>query len=133
TLTPPVAAGGSVFVAAPDVHRVMALDAKTGKLIWTYTADGRLDGPPTIYQDLCLFGAHDGWVYALRASDGVLAWRPRVAPREGRIMAYGQLESPWPVVSSILVDGGLAYVAAGRHPTADGGVRVLALRPRTGE
>jgi hypothetical protein len=33
----------------------------------------------------------------------------------------------------VLVDGGLAYVAAGRHPTADGGVRVLAIRPRTGE
>jgi hypothetical protein len=37
------------------------------------------------------------------------------------------------VVSSVLVDGGLAYVAAGRHPTADGGVRVLAIKPRTGD
>jgi hypothetical protein len=43
------------------------------------------------------------------------------------------MESPWPVVSSVLVDRDLAYVAAGRHPTSDGGVRVLAFRPRTGE
>lgn len=133
TLTPPVAAAGMVFVAAPDLHRVVALDAKTGKIAWTAVAGGRLDGPPTIVEDLCLFGAHDGWVYALRAADGALAWKFRAAPREGRIMAYGQMESPWPVVSSVLVDGGLAFVAAGRHPTADGGVRVLALRPRTGE
>lgn len=133
TLTPPVAAGGMVFVAVPDLHRVVALEAKTGKILWTFTAGGRLDGPPTITEDLCLFGAHDGWVYCLKTADGRPVWRLRAAPAESRIMAYGQLESPWPVVSSVLVDGGLAYVAAGRHPTADGGVRVLAIKPRTGD
>ncbi len=132
-LTAPVAANGMVFVGVPDLHRVVALDAASGKSLWTYTAGGRLDGPPTIHQDLCLFGAHDGWVYCLTAADGRLLWRLRAAPREGRILAYGQMESPWPVVSSVLVDRDLAYVAAGRHPTSDGGVRVLAIRPRSGE
>jgi len=132
-LSAPVAANGMVFVAAPDLHRVVALDAATGKRLWSYTAGGRLDGSPTIHQDLCLFGAHDGWVYCLTAADGRLLWRLRAAPREGRILAYGQMESPWPVVSSVLVDQDLAYVAAGRHPTSDGGVRVLAIRPRSGE
>jgi outer membrane protein assembly factor BamB len=133
TLTPPVAAGGLVFVSAPDLHRVSALDAKTGTVVWTFTAGGRLDGPPTIHEDLCLFGAHDGWVYCLRAADGVPVWRLRAAPSEARMAAYGQIESPWPVVSSVLVDGGLAYVAAGRHPTANGGIRVLAIKPQTGD
>jgi outer membrane protein assembly factor BamB len=132
-LSAPVAAGGSVFVSVPDQHRVVALEAKTGRQLWSFTAGGRLDGPPTIVQDLCLFGAHDGWVYALNAVDGRPVWRLRAAPRESRILAYGQMESPWPVVSSVLVDRDLAYVAAGRHPTSDGGVRVLAFRPRTGE
>jgi outer membrane protein assembly factor BamB len=132
-LSPPVAGDGAIFVAAPDLHRVIALDPRTGKELWSYTAGGRLDGPPTIHEGLCLFGAHDGWVYALRTKDGEPVWRLRAAPREARIVAYGQVESPWPVVTSVLVDGGLAYVAAGRHPTADGGVRVLAIRPATGE
>jgi len=132
-LSAPVAAGGTVFVSVPDLHRVVALESKTGKQLWTFTAGGRLDGPPTIYQGLCLFGAHDGWVYCLQAVDGRPVWRFRAAPREDRILAYGQMESPWPVVSSVLVDRDVAYVAAGRHPTSDGGVRVLALRPRTGE
>jgi outer membrane protein assembly factor BamB len=132
-LSPPVAAGGAVFVSVPDRHCVVALDAKTGRKLWSFTAGGRLDGPPTIAENLCLFGCHDGWVYALAASDGRLAWRLRAAPRDGRIPAYGQMESPWPVVTSVLVDRDLAYVAAGRHPTSDGGVRVLAFRPRTGE
>jgi outer membrane protein assembly factor BamB len=132
-LTPPVAAGGTVFVAAPDRHRVTALDARSGKVRWSFAAGGRIDGPPTLHEGLCLFGAHDGWVYAVRAADGELAWRLRAAPREARLPAYGQIESPWPVVASVLVEGDRGYVAAGRHPSADGGVRVLAFGARTGE
>ena len=132
-LTPPVAAHGFVFVAAPDLHRVIALDARSGERRWTFRAGGRVDGPPTIHEGLALFGAHDGWIYALRAATGELAWRFRAAPVESRILAYGQIESPWPVVGSVLVDGGVAYAAAGRHPSSDGGVRVLALKARTGE
>jgi hypothetical protein len=132
-ISAPVAAAGAVYVGVPDRRQVVALDARTGKSLWAHTAGGRVDGPPTIHEGLCLFGSHDGWVTALRAADGTPVWRLRAAPVESRIVAYGQVESPWPAVSSVLVDGGLAYVAAGRHPTADGGVRVLAIRPRTGE
>jgi outer membrane protein assembly factor BamB len=132
-LTPPVAAGGSIFVAVPFEHRVVALDARTGREQWSFAADGVVDTPPAVDGGLCLFGAHDGWVYALDAATGGLAWRYRVAPQEGRIPAYGQLESPWPVAGSVLVDGGTVYAAAGRHPMADGGVRVAALRARTGQ
>ncbi|MGH7342860.1 MAG: PQQ-binding-like beta-propeller repeat protein, partial [Candidatus Rokuibacteriota bacterium] len=132
-LTPPVAAGGIVVVAAPDRHRVTALDASTGKLRWSFTAGGRIDTPPTLDRGRCLFGAHDGSAYCLSASDGSLLWRFRVAPRDARIPSYGQLESPWPVPGSILVDDGTAYAAAGRHPMSDGGVHVVALRAATGE
>ena len=132
-ITPPVAAGGTVFVAVPDEHRVIALDAGSGAQRWVFTAGGRIDTPPTISEGLCLFGAHDGWIYCLDATDGELVWRFRTAPQEARIMAYGQMESPWPVPGSVLVDGGVAYVSAGRHPMSDGGVHVLALKPRTGQ
>ncbi len=132
-LTPPVAANGLVFVSAPDLHRVIALDAKTGERRWSFQAGGRVDGPPTIHEGLAIFGAHDGWIYAVRAATGELAWRFRAPPVESRILAYGQVESPWPVVGSVLVDGGVAYAAAGRHPSSDGGVKVLALKARTGE
>jgi outer membrane protein assembly factor BamB len=132
-LTPPVAAAGRVIVASPERHQVIALDPSDGRVVWTFETDGRVDLPPTIHGGLCLVGGRDGKVYAVRASDGALAWSLRIAPREGRLPAYGQLESPWPVVGSILVDGGLAFAAAGRHPSADGGVRVVAFRPATGE
>ncbi|MBE3098330.1 MAG: PQQ-binding-like beta-propeller repeat protein [Planctomycetes bacterium] len=131
-VTPPVAAAGLVLVAQPDGHRVVALDAKTGQVRWDFTANGRVDTPPTVAGGLCLLGTRSGTVYALRAEDGKLAWRLRVAPEDERIVAFGQVESPWPAAGSVLVVGGTAYVAAGRHPLADGGIRVLALDPATG-
>ena len=125
--------GGRVFVAAVEQHRVVALDAKDGRELWNYTAGGRVDTPPTIDNDHVLFGSADGWVYCLRASDGVLAWRFRAAPEERRIMAHGQLESAWPVHGTVLVNDGVAYVAAGRSTHLDGGIRVFALKSQTGE
>ena len=126
-------AGGRVFAAAVDQHRVVALDAKSGQVVWDYTVGGRVDTPPTIYRGSVLFGSADGWVYCLRAADGVLAWRFCAAPAEQRIVALGQLESLWPVHGTVLVINGVAYVAAGRSTHLDGGIRVYALKADSGE
>jgi len=131
-VTPPVVAGGMVYVARTDAHQVVALDADTGKERWRYTASGRVDTAPTIHRGLCLFGTKSGWVYCLRADDGRLVWRLRAAPNEEQIVAYGQIESPWPVPGSVLVVDDVAYFAAGRQPLADGGVLVFAVEPATG-
>ncbi|MFH1924708.1 MAG: hypothetical protein ABIP48_33065, partial [Planctomycetota bacterium] len=45
----------------------------------------------------------------------------------------GQLESPWRVHGSILVKDGLAYCTAGRSSYLDGGIRLFALDPKSGE
>jgi outer membrane protein assembly factor BamB len=132
-MTSPVIANGMLYVAAVDAHRLEALDAETGEPGWTFIADGRIDTPPTIHNGLCLFGARDGRVYCLRAADGRLVWKTRVAPTEERIVAYGQLESNWPVVGGVLVHEGIAYACAGRHSHADGGIHVTALDPASGE
>jgi hypothetical protein len=75
----------------------------------------------------------DGWVYCLDAIDGGLVWRFRAAPEERRIVAFGQLESPWPVHGSVLVDDGIAFCTAGRSSYLDGGIYVYALNVDTGE
>ena len=177
-------AAGKVFAAVVDEHRVTALDAKTGELLWDYTAGGRVDSPPTIFAvgrtpgpssnraersdpsakedelairptngpdgpgvppttttdgpgvrptTLCLFGSADGYVYCLRADDGELVWRFRAAPRERRVVSYGQIESAWPVHGSVLVDGGTACFAAGRSSYLDGGIRLYRLEAATGK
>ncbi|MEW6355141.1 MAG: PQQ-binding-like beta-propeller repeat protein [Planctomycetota bacterium] len=138
-LSSPVLADGKLFVAAIDAHTIHALAADSGKEAWAYTAGGRVDSPPTIWEGRVLFGSADGWVYCLRADDGRLIWRFRAAPEDRRMMGFEQVESLWPVSGSVLVvpqpPGGSAvvYCVAGRSSYLDGGMRLLRLDAKTGQ
>ncbi len=137
-ISQPVAAGGRVYVAEIDAHRLRCLDAADGSGVWDHTAGGRIDSPPTVRDGLVVFGSHDGWVTCLRADDGRTVWRFRGGPRERRIVSYGQVASAWPVHGSVLVlpapggEGQLAYFAAGRSSYLDGGIHLHALDLATG-
>jgi len=131
-LTGVTVADGKVFVASVDTHTIHALDEQTGETVWTFTAGGRIDSPPTIYRGKALFGSADGYVYAVRAADGDLAWRFRAAPDDRRTFVNGQLESVWPVHGSVLVQDGKLIVAAGRSSYLDGGIRLSVLEPDFG-
>ena len=132
-LSSPVSAEGCVFVAAIDAHTVHALDAASGKALWSFTAGGRVDSPPTIWNERVLFGCADGSVYCLRANDGALAWRFRAAPNDLRLHAWEQLESVWPVHGSVLVVGDEVHCVAGRSMFLDGGLRYIRLKATTGK
>jgi outer membrane protein assembly factor BamB len=131
-LTSPVVSAARVYLASTETHSVSAVDAERGTTIWSYTAGGPVDTPPTVYRGFALFGCADGWVYCLRAADGQLAWRRRVAPEDTQLMNNGQLESPWPVHGSVLVQDDVAYFAAGRSSFLDGGIAICAVDPLTG-
>lgn len=130
--TAPVVAGDSVYVADRDGYTLYALDREDGKTRWTFTAEGRIDSPPTYYQGLVLFGSRAGAVYCLRASDGQLAWKFNGMPERRLICDTGRLESAWPVHGSIMVFEGTAYFAAGRSSFLDGGIGVFGLDPFSG-
>ena len=132
-LSAPVVADGKVLVASVDTHAVHALDAKTGQAVWSYTAGGRVDTPPTLHKGLAVFGCRDGWVYCLDADNGKLAWRFRAAPEDRLVGAYGRLESAWPVHGSVLIQNERAYVVAGRSSFLDGGMVAWCLDPATGK
>jgi len=131
--TAPIIVGDRVFLAAKDTHTLYALSCASGKIAWSFVADGRIDSPPTYYKGLLLFGSRGGWVYALRARDGALAWKFNDLPERRLISARGQLESAWPVSGSVMVHGGVAYFAAGQQTFIDGGIVLYGLHPLTGE
>ena len=126
------AAGGKIFVAGKDAHTMYALDAADGKVAWRFTADGRIDSPPSYDRGAVVFGTMHGRVYALRARDGAVAWRFNAAPRPRLVTAYGQLESPWPV-PGVLARNDACWFAAGRSSYLDGGIHVYALATATGK
>ena len=128
-----VIVGNKVFVSLVESNAVLALDARTGAVIWTRQMPARADAPPAITKGLALVGCSDGWVYALNEDTGELVYRLRIAPAEKRMVAYGQLESTWPVVGGVLILGDMAYAVAGRTTEVDGGLYVLAFNPRNGD
>ena len=131
-ITSPTVAGGKVFVASVDKHKISVMDADSGASLWDFTAGARVDSPPTVYGNQAIFGCRDGYVYSLRSSDGALAWRLRAARAQRHIVVSDQLESASPVRGSVLIQDGSAYVTAGRSSYLDGGIDLHRLDPGTG-
>ncbi len=131
-LSAPTVVDDRVFVAAIDQHDVVCLSARDGSKQWAFATSGRVDSPPTYYQNTVLFGSADGWVYCVRAADGQLIWKFMAAPAVRWIGVSSQLESPWPVHGSVLVRDGIVYFAAGRSSELDDGIFMYALDAATG-
>jgi len=139
-LTAVVVSDGTLYVAQREAHTLHALDADDGSPRWQFTAAGRIDSPPTVLSGRVYFGSADGHMYCLRAEDGALAWRFRVAPEPRQIVAYGQLESVWPLHGNVLVcedpqrsKSGVAYAVAGRTSYVDGGLFLCGVDAVTGD
>jgi len=111
-VTAPVAVDGVAYVGGCD-GVIRALDLATGKPRWKVYTGGAIRVAPTVWQGRVFVGSGDGWVYCLDADTGARLWRFRVAPAERRIPMYGALVSTWPAASGVLVEDGIAYVAAG--------------------
>ncbi len=128
--TAPVAAGGLVLLGGSD-GVVRALDAADGKLRWKAYTGGALRFPPAIADGRALVGSGDGWAYAFEAATGRELWRFRAAPQARRINVFGKLLSTWPVASGVVVESGVAYLAAGINNFD--GTHVYALDAATGQ
>jgi outer membrane protein assembly factor BamB len=66
-------AGGMVVVGGRD-KMVHALDASTGKMIWTFATRGRVDSSPAISGDRVFVGSNDGRLYVLDLRTGEQVW-----------------------------------------------------------
>ena len=71
----PLTHNGRVFFGS-EGGTLYALDEKSGKQDWTYSAGGAVKGSPTLSDDgILFFGAYGGSVHAVRARDGARIWR----------------------------------------------------------
>jgi hypothetical protein len=126
---PPVCVGEMIFTAGSD-GIVRAFSLADGKALWHFTAGGAVMTSPAWSGGRLFVPCCDGWIYALDASTGALAWKRRLAPFERRIQMFDQLVSTWPVLS-LAAEDGMVYAAAGHTPTE--GVKSFALDAATGE
>ena len=132
-LTAVTIADNRLFVSSKAEQILYCLDATSGDTIWQLATPGKVDSPPTVVREHCVFGSVDGSVYCVRARDGALRWRFRISQDERRTLVDDSLESVWPIHGSVLVLQDTVYFAAGRSSHLDGGIRLFGLDLANGE
>jgi outer membrane protein assembly factor BamB len=107
----PAVANGIVYVGSGD-NKVYALNATTGKQVWSYTTGGQVSfSSPDVANGVVYIGSLDKSVYALNATTGKQVW------------SYTTGAAVW---SSPAVANGIVYVGSGDN-------QVYALNATTGK
>jgi outer membrane protein assembly factor BamB len=83
----PAAAGGKVYavtnkggaggIAGAGPGRVLAMDARTGRILWAKRLASASESSPLAHAGRLYLGSQDGTVYCLLASSGRIVWRYR--------------------------------------------------------
>ena len=70
----PVTDGHTLYIG-DDVGTMYALDARTGKIEWTFATGMRIVGSPATDEGVVVFGSANDTIYGLRTADGTPLWR----------------------------------------------------------
>ena len=93
----PAVANGVVYIGSPD-HRLYALDATTGKILWQYeTGDTISFSSPAVANGVVYVGSDDKTLHAVDAATGKGLWKYTTGGK---------------IKSSPLVDNGVVYVGS---------------------
>lgn len=134
----PAVRDGLVWVGTSDSSRLMALDAKTGRLRFNVDVKAYMFSSPALAGDRVYAGAHNGRLSAVDTTTGSLAWefqtdaaradpqdvlhddgrfdRAKFAPLFGDFqdmyLDFARFVSVGGIVSSPALDGGVLYVGS---------------------
>jgi outer membrane protein assembly factor BamB len=127
----PIIAGGLVIFGTSAEDKIIALDASSGNIRWTFFTGGPVRFAPAAWRDRIFAVSDDDHLYALQREDGALLWKHRGGPNERMCMGNGRLISRWPARGGPVVMDGIVYYAAGIWPSD--GVFLHALDAQTGK
>ena len=113
TISTPALAYGNIYVGSAD-GRLYCINASTGNIIWTFTANGKIDSSPAVADGVVYFATNTrvGTVYALFASTGEEIWSYSLNPPEG--LYYNIMSSPFVAENKVFIgtDSGRVYCFA---------------------
>ncbi|MCA9183161.1 MAG: PQQ-binding-like beta-propeller repeat protein [Planctomycetales bacterium] len=127
----PIVLDGRMFVGFNDRDKLMALDASTGRELWSFFTEAPVRLPPVGWQNRIYFCSDDGFLYCVNAEDGTLEWKFSGAPNSQHVIGNQRLTSAWPARGGPVVRDGQVYFAASIWPFM--GTFIYALDAESGE
>ena len=127
----PIAVGDLVIFGCSTSDRVVALDAASGQVRWSFFTGGPIRFAPAAMKGMLFVASDDGYLYALKLKDGSLLWKHRGGPNGRLCMGNGRMISRWPARGGPVVMDNTVYYAAGIWPSD--GIYLYTLNAKTGE
>jgi outer membrane protein assembly factor BamB len=127
----PVVAGGVVALGGSADGKVTALDAATGRVLWSFFTGAPVRFAPAAWKDRFFAASDDGHLYALRATTGDILWKKRGGPDDRMILGNDRVISHWPARGGPVVADDVVYFGAGIWPSD--GIHLYALEAATGK
>jgi len=126
----PIIIGDTVVFGSSCEDTVVAIDARSGRLLWTFFTSGPVRFAPAGWRDRIFAASDDGWLYAIKIDDGSLLWKHRGGPNDRMCLGNERMISRWPARGGPVVTDDIVYYAAGIWPSD--GIYLHALNARTG-
>lgn len=123
--------GKTIVLGSTADDRVIALDATTGRVRWTFFTGGPIRFAPAAWKDRVFVASDDGFLYALALADGRMLWRHQGGPNGRMCLGNQRLISRWPARGGPVVLNDIVYYAAGIWPSES--VYLHALDAATGD
>lgn len=127
----PIAVGNTLYMGFNDQDKVVAIDAESGKELWSYYADGPVRLPISYHENKIYFTSDDGHLYCISANKGSLIWKFNGGPANRKMLGNKRLISTWPARGGVVIDEGIAYFAASIWPSM--GTFIYGINAESGE
>ncbi|MFT5471561.1 MAG: outer membrane protein assembly factor BamB, partial [Verrucomicrobiales bacterium] len=127
----PIIMGDLVLFGSSADDQVRAIDAATGEIRWRFFTGAPIRFAPAGWEDRVFVASDDGFLYAIRLSDGELLWKFRGGPDDSMVLGNDRMISKWPARGGPVVRDGVVYFTAGVWPSD--GVHLHSLDAQTGK
>lgn len=126
----PIVLDGKLFIGYSDRDKIAALDAATGKQLWSFYTDAPVRLPPAGLNGRIYFTSDDGHLYCVDANSGKLQWKFNGGPSQRKVIGNHRLVSAWPARGGVVIRDGNVYFASSIWPFM--GVFIYSLDAETG-
>lgn len=115
---------GHINIPKPEAPSFVAVDAKTGKLLWQSSLPGKsilhgswsnpaygvMGGKPQV-----VFAGGDGWIYSFEPKSGKLIWKFDCNPKDS-VWELGGSGTRNNIIATPVIHGDVVYVGVGQDP-----------------